>query len=813
MRTFTVTDLLHSQVSAQAQKLVRISQKLVKQRSQWPTQLIYLLCIYTLLAAAPTFAQESAASSAEPIVPTTLTTQTVQHRLQSLASHLSSSPNKAHPKICLVLSGGGARGFAHIGVLKQLEALRIPIDCIAGTSMGAVVGGLYASGLSAKEIEERLIKLKLNDIALDRVERRYLPHALREEDKQYPLGATMGLSADGVRLPTGAVQATQFLELFHNWTAHLKSDVAFDDLPIPFRAVATNLESGKMVVFDKGPLHLAIRASMAAPGVFSPVELDGKLLVDGGLVRNLPVDIARNMGADVIIAVNIGTPLLPRSNLSSLINVSQQMVNILTEQNVEQQKALLTSKDILIEPNLGNVSFMDFARSTEAINIGNDAAAAITPQLSQFSVTLEHYAVHRQRAAGVELPAIKIGFVDIASNGIIPSDEIRRQVDIVEGINYSAEEINLKLAKLNITREYDGISHELIQRDGKYGVRVNANERKWGPHFLRFGLALSSGFEGIGGFQLQVGHRRPWLSDSGLEWRNDIQFGNALGLRTELRQPLSRVNGVLLAPYFDIKNNVRNLYEGDTRVAEYNFKHEKTGVDLVGEIGERGNLGEYRFGLVANQYRIRPKLGALQVITGGGNPTVVTLPRVDLQQAGLKSSFVIDQLSDAAFPRYGYEIGSELFLGINRGGDKYREFSFNTTWAQSVDSHSINLKFNGAGLFLSNKDVRGIGSTLGGFQQLSAYQPDQFAGDFMLYASATYLYRALKFDLAGQSLFMGSSLEFGNVWNQGKDISFNNTRKSLSLFTGFNSFMGPMYFGVAIAPSGVKNIFFQVGRQ
>jgi NTE family protein len=717
------------------------------------------------------------------------------------------------PKICLVLSGGGARGFAHIGVLKQLEAMRIPIDCIAGTSMGAVVGGLYASGLSAKEIEERLIKLKLNDIALDRVERRYLPHALREEDRQYPLGATMGLSAEGVRLPTGAVQATQFLELFHNWTAHLKTDVAFDDLQIPFRAVATNLESGKMVVFDKGPLHLAIRASMAAPGVFSPVELDGKLLVDGGLVRNLPVDIARKMGADVIIAVNIGTPLLPRSNLSSLINVSQQMVNILTEQNVEQQKALLTSKDILIEPDLGNVSFMDFARSTEAITIGNDAAFAIQQQLSQFSVTPAQYAAHLKRAADSELPAIKISFVDIASNGIIPSEEIRRQVDIMEGINYSAEEINLKLAKLNITREYDGISHELIQRDGKYGVRVNANERKWGPHFLRFGLALSNGFEGTGGFQLQVGHRRPWLTDSGLEWRNDIQFGNSFGLRTELRQPLSRVNGVLLSPYFDIKNNVRNLYANETRIAEYNFKHEKTGVDLVGEIGERGNLGEYRFGLVANQYRIRPKLGALQVVTGDGNATVVTLPRVDLQQAGIKSSFVIDQLSDAAFPSYGYEIGSAFFFGMNRGGDKYREFSFNTTWAQSVDSHSVNLKFNGAGLYLPNKEVQGIGTTLGGFQQLSAYQPDQFAGDFMLYASATYLYRALKFDLAGQSLFMGSSLEFGNVWNQGKDISFKNTRKSLSLFAGFNSFMGPMYFGVAVAPSGVKNIFFQVGRQ
>ena len=249
--------------------------------------------------------------------------------------HLQTRPQK----ICLVLSGGGARGFAHIGVLKQLESMHIPIDCIAGTSMGAVVGGLYAAGLPASEIEKRLEKLKLNDIALDRVDRRMLPQSIREEDESYPLGATLGLSANGVKLPAGVTQASQFQELIQNWTSHLPPEIDFDRLPIPFRAVATDLETGKMVVFNKGSLHKAIRASMAAPGVFAPIEIDGHLLSDGGLVRNLPVDIARDMGADVIIAVNIGTPLLPRNQLQTLFSVSQQMVNILTEQNVQAQKA------------------------------------------------------------------------------------------------------------------------------------------------------------------------------------------------------------------------------------------------------------------------------------------------------------------------------------------------------------------------------------------------------------------------------------------------------------------------------------------
>ncbi len=717
------------------------------------------------------------------------------------------------PKICLVLSGGGARGFAHVGVLKELEALRIPIHCIAGTSMGAVVGGLYAAGLSASEIEERLNKLKLNDIALDRVPRNEMPQALREEDNQYPLGATLGLSSTGVRLPTGAVQATQFLELLHNWTAHLKPDIDFDQLPIPFRAVATDLENGKMLVLRKGPLHTAIRASMAAPGVFSPVEIDGHLLTDGGLVRNLPVDIAREMGAEIIIAVNIGTPLLHRNELRSLLNVSQQMINILTEQNVEVQKAGLRVGDILIEPDLGNISFMDFGRYAEAAAIGEKSAAAMRAPLRALSVTPERYAAMQNRRPHSELPAIKIKFVEIISNGIIPKEEISRQVAISNGSTYNAEEINQKLALLNISREYDGINHELVQRDGEYGVRINANERTWGPHFLRFGMALSSGYEGTGGFRLHVGHRQPWLTDSGTEWRNDLEFGNALGLHTELRQPIYVRDGNFFAPFADVKRSTRNLYSGETRIAEYDFRRYKVGADLGVPLGERSTLGEFRVGLGLNHYRVSPKLGALQITTVDGVTKAVELPSGVLQQAGINTSIIIDQLSDGTFPRQGYEFDSNLFLGMNNSGDNYKEFAINGTWAESLDSHGINFKLGAAGLFQSSKEVRGVGPTLGGFQQLSAYQPDQFTGNYMLFGSATYLYRAVKFDLAGQSLFVGSSLEIGNVWNRAHEISFASARKSASLFAGFNSFMGPIYLGFAVGTAGAKSIFFQLGRQ
>ncbi|MDY7537428.1 patatin-like phospholipase family protein [Undibacterium sp. RTI2.1] len=732
----------------------------------------------------------------------------------ALAERLTTTkPLTKTAKICVALSGGGARGFAHVGVLKALEELNVPIDCIAGTSMGAVVGGLYAAGLSATEIEQRLQALKLDDIALDRVQRRMLPEALREEDTQYPLGATLGLSASGVRLPSGAVQATQFLELLQNWTVHIQPDINFDKLPIPFRAVATDLESGKMVVFDKGPLYTAIRASMAAPGVFAPVEVNGRLLTDGGLVRNLPVDIARSMGADIVIAVNIGTPLLPRDKLQSLFNVSQQMINILTEQNVEMQKAGLKDSDILIEPDLGSISFMDFGRSAEASVIGQNAAQAIQEKLLSLSLEPHLYAAKQQTRLRPPLPSIDIAFVDVVTDGAIPEMDIRRQVSIKIGSKYNAEEINRKLAVLNITREFDSINHQLIQRNGEYGVQINANGRNWGPHFLRFGLALSGGFEGAGGFRLQVGHRRPWLTDSGLEWRNDAEFGSLIRIRSELRQPIFEREGSYLSPYIELGQNARNLYNDDVRIAEYNLQKVQLGLDVGIPLGELGTLGEVRFGIAGTRYRVRPKLGGVLVQNSDGSLGSQPLPSANLQQAGFKSSFVIDQLSDSAFPRDGYKLASSLFVGVDKSRSNYQEFTFDSIWAQSIDNQSINLKLSGAGLFQNDTEIRGIGTTLGGFQQLSAYQPDQFAGNYLLYGSVTYLLRAVKFEMAGQNLFLGTSFEAGNVWNSRSEISFPSLRKSASVFVGFNSFMGPIYLGVAVAPAGTRNIFFQLGRQ
>jgi len=736
-----------------------------------------------------------------------------------------SPKKKPAPKICVVLSGGGARGFAHIGVLKYLEEHHIPVQCIAGTSMGAVVGGLYAAGMSVNDIEHRISGVNLGEVALDIVDRRKLPQTLREDDENYPITATFGLSKNGLTLPLGAIQANQFLQLLHDWTAHVPPTNSFDQLPIPFRAVATDLESGKMVVFDKGPLHTAIRASMAAPGVFAPVEIDGRLLADGGLVRNLPVDIARSMGADVIIAVNIGTPLLPRDDLRSFFNISKQMMNILTEQNVNEQKKILLPTDVLIDPDLGDIGFMDFARAKEATAIGYQAAQALEAQLTPLEVDAPIYYAQLKARPDSELRAVKIDFVHVSSTGKIPAEDIRRQLNLPIGSYYDSEEINKRITPLINSRQFDSITQTLVQQGDDWGVEINATERSWGPNFVRLGLEMMTGYNGQSGFELQVGHRLPWLTDSGLELRNDLEFGTIYGLRSELRQPLFDREGMYLAPFVNFQLKTLNMYSDNTPVAEYRMQTTQAGLDLGIPIGELADKGEVRTGLLATHYDLRPRLGALVTEQDDGSIAITSLPWIKMNEYAFHTNFTIDQLDTPVFPRDGYLLGGELQAGVNQNETdstvldthsdlrNFQQFTLNSTWAQSEYDHSVNLSMLAGARYQSGSPIPGVGLSLGGFQRLTAYQPDQFIGNYLLYGNATYLYRAVNLGMTGEAAFIGTSLEVGNAANQRSDFGIANLKKSLSVFVGANTFMGPIHFGVAIAPAGEFNLFLQLGRQ
>src|SRR6202522_2125080 len=262
-------------------------------------------------------------------------------------------PAEVRPRICLVLSGGGARGMAHIGVLKILEELKVPIECIAGTSMGAIVGGLYASGMTAEQIDSTMRPVDWQEAFRDAPPRLALAFRRKQDDRNFLVKLPLGLKHGKILLPKGFIQGQKLQETLRQLTLPFSNSTDFDLLPTPFRAVATDLETGNAVIMDKGDLSIAMRASSSAPGVFPPVDHEGRLLVDGGVAENLPVSVARAMHADILIVSDVSYPLQPRAALDSALSITNQMLAILVRKDSDRQRASLGSRDVLIQPDLG----------------------------------------------------------------------------------------------------------------------------------------------------------------------------------------------------------------------------------------------------------------------------------------------------------------------------------------------------------------------------------------------------------------------------------------------------------------------------
>ena len=295
-----------------------------------------------------------------------------------------------HERVGLVLSGGAARGLAHIGVLKALEEQGVVIDAIAGTSMGAVVGGLYAAGYSIAELEQLATELDWQQALSDAPPREDIPFRRKQDDRDFLVKQKLSFRDDGtLGLPLGVLQGQNLAVLLEKLFARAGAVDDFDDLPIPFRAVAADISTGEAVVFSHGHLALAVRASMSIPAVLTPVEVDGRLLVDGGISNNIPVDIARSMGVDRVIVVDIGSPLASTESLQTVFNILNQSVALLTRRNSEAQLATLQQQDILIQPELAGFGITDFARAQGMMDAGYRAADALQWRLVALSQPLQ----------------------------------------------------------------------------------------------------------------------------------------------------------------------------------------------------------------------------------------------------------------------------------------------------------------------------------------------------------------------------------------------------------------------------------------
>lgn len=724
---------------------------------------------------------------------------------------------QARPRVALVLSGGGARGFAHVGVLKALEAARVPVDMIVGTSMGAIIGGLYASGMKADDLEREILAVDWGGLFNSREPRQLLSQRRKEEDFELSPVLQLGFRNGEFLLPTGAVSSRSLEVLLRRYTLSTRHLESFDQLPTPFRAVATDMETGRAVVMDRGDLSAALRASMSVPGVFSPLSINDRILGDGGLVNNLPVDVARAMGAEVIIAVNIGTPLAGRDTLGTVLGVTTQMVNILTEQNVQASIATLTPKDLLLAPQLGKLTSADFDKAEELVKIGNEYAGTVREALALFAVDAPRYASWVQaRSTQALANADRVGRIGaIRFEGVSEERAARlgRALESEPGQRVDVPKIEADLRKLAVSGDYERIDYTLTRREdnGTEDLTINLRENAWGPNYLRVGLDLRTDFQGQGAFNLRISHNRHWLNESGAEWRNRVQLGETLGLYSELYQPLTNSSDRFVAAYVDTSLRRVELYNDvGQSIALIQRQGIQAGVDLGWPMGLLGNVGDMRVGLVAGHRKVTPELIA------GVEPQDL-VGTLNWNEVGVRGAVIADQLDFANFPSRGYRaegevvLGRRSFSGVATGSGSFTRLEGTATGVKTWGVHTLNM---GARFAYASQIPVGAADeyALGGFQQLSGYRVGQVAGNYLLFGRATY-YQRLPYNVGvARALFVGGSIEAGNAWSERQDISARSLRAGGSLFVGADTGIGPLYLSVVSAPKGYTGLYLFLGR-
>jgi NTE family protein len=710
---------------------------------------------------------------------------------------------ETRPRIGLVLSGGGARGAAHVGVLKVLDEMRVPIDAVAGTSMGAVVGGLYASGMSPDEIEKLIRSVNWQDAFRDRPPREELGFRRKQDDREFLVRYALGVTERGFVLPRGLVQGQKLEQVLRNAALPVSQVQQFDRLPIPFRAVATDLETGEAVVMDSGDLVTAMRASMSAPGVFAPSERDGHLLVDGGLVENLPIDIARAMGVDRLIVVDVSFPLYAREELKSPLEVTNQAFAILIRGRTRQERELLGPNDVIIDPPLGRFPSADFSRVPQALRAGEAGARAMTTQLARLSLGPEEYQRYlaSRNPRSTELPVIEFVRADPLSSQYDPL--IQATMKDLVGKVLDKDKIRDRLSSLYGLDRFESIDYTLVEEQGRAGLELDLRRKSWGPNYVRVGLNLEDNFEGTSRYNAALRFIATELNSLDAEWLTDLQIGDNPKIFSELYQPLSLASRYFVAPHVDFEE--RSVFQlgadGDRDLlAEYRVRTLQAGLDVGRELS---NWGEIRFGM-------RRGTGRSRVLIG--DPT---LPVDEFDRGGFFGRFSYDRLDSIFFPRHGQQFelewrGERATFGSEEDFDAYE-----TNWlvARSFERHTFIFWLSG-GTTIGAQNRPENFYPLGGFLNLSGLPPGFLAGPHYGIGRLMY-YRRIGRGGEGVldlPVYAGVSFEAGNTWLDRKDASFGNLRKNGSLFLGLDTPLGPVYLAAGYDEGGDRAFYLFLGR-
>lgn len=745
---------------------------------------------------------------------------------------------QARPKIAVVMAGGGAKGAAHAGVLKALEEMYIPVDIITGTSMGAYIGGLYATGMSADEIGVLINTVDWNSGYVDRVGRGDRRVRDKAYEDYYQITTDLGIGAGEIRSPKGVVQGQGMMHIMRETTGNLPRFSSFDDLAIPYRAVATDIVNLEQVVLDKGLLTDAMMASMSVPGALPPYELDGRLLVDGGVTNNMPVALARDMGADAIIAVDISTDYLAKDEVTDLVTVAGQISNYMVRRTTNAQAELLAENDVLLVPEVGSMETTEFDRLEEAYQRGYDVVQNMRESLQRYSVSAAQYQQYldekEDRRRILRYGDEQVVDVITVNNYSHYSDVlIRERLGLVPGRRYTTAELESSVQSLYALDRFERIFYHYqpqapgAGQDEQTELVVDVYEKEWGPNYVNFRFYLEDDFATESQYALGVSTNFTGLNSVGGELKVNLELGSDRLASVEWFSPSFFTRKLFSTLELGYRNDNKRIsvegFEAKTTLdsTENYLDISYTDLELEATVGVQPELWtDVRFGL-----RYTDGTAELSTIPSMGD--------MDYTRKGAFVSYRLDTLDDYSFPTRGGYLNLEYLLSDDAvsGADSrsdlltdqgayedefVQEITAVARGAYSLDRHTLvgHAEYGVVkGKSEDNPPIRP--KELGGFLRLSGIPRNSLTGQNLLFGSLVYNYQWFEndFGLFTAPVYVGASMEYGGVWSDsGVSLSDAPLYSASSVFVGIRSPIGPVILAAGATEHDFYSLYFIVGQ-
>jgi len=704
------------------------------------------------------------------------------------------------PCVALVLAGGGARGGVHAGVIMVLEEMQVPVDLILGTSMGAVVGGVYSVGYDAVELESVMAAIDWGSIFAARPPRRDRSMRRKEEDYVLTMGLELGMKGLSPQLPRGLLPDQNLNFLLQMLTGSVTGIDDFDQLPTPFRAVAADVVTGEAVVLEEGSLANAIRASLSLPGIFAPVSLNDLLLVDGGIAMNFPVELALEAGADVIIGVEMPRPLPEKEEFETALSVAGRMNKLLTERPQSRSREMLRDQDILMHPDLHGIETLNFDRVMETVQYGEEEARRFQDQLARYA--LSDSAWERFRAGRVnpstELPTVD--FIRVSGSTALSEEVILARLGLRPGVPLAAELLQRDLGRVCGLGWFERVGYRFVRESGQVGLEILLEDKPWGPRYLRAGLRMYDNLSGESGYRLSVSYLSGPVNGRGGEIRLTGTLGDPLSIAGDFYQPLDhagRFFGAMEASFSRFTSQPQFDANEGAFLAKGRWRR------LAGSLGI--NIGS------SAEIRVTPQYVGLDGETSGGDTTAVD---VDTDEVSLETRILVDRLDHPFFPSQGTELevrwiaatdwaaGDQSFhVGLGRG-----------SVGGSVGPNALRVGLE-AGTSFGTEVPLYRHFRLGGIGRLSGLGNSTISGRYLGLGYLRYDRTLRDWPAYGflRQLKVGLTAEAGNVWAESGEIDAADLLYGGGAFIGVDTRFGPVLIGLGVASDWDTAWYFSLG--